>query len=95
MKNTITQRMIKAEIQEAARKIAIFANKSMFVDDYEIIGAMIGGAPFLMASLEEELKKENVTVLYSFSERRSVEKIMDDGSVQKTAVFKHCGFIEV
>jgi hypothetical protein len=54
---------------------------------------MIGGAPFLMAPLEAALKP-HFKVLYAFSERASVETTKDDGSVVKTNVFKHAGFVE-
>jgi hypothetical protein len=56
--------------------------------------AMIGGAPFLMSALERALKKEGVKPLYAFSRRESVEKKQEDGSVVKTTVFRHLGFVE-
>jgi hypothetical protein len=57
--------------------------------------AMIGGAPFLMAELERHLRLRGVKPLYAFSQRESVEVTADDGSVTKTNVFKHVGFVEV
>ena len=57
--------------------------------------ALIGGAPYLMAPLEEALKQEGITPLYAFSQRESVETVNADGTVVKTAVFKHKGYIEV
>lgn len=56
---------------------------------------MIGGAPYLMAPLERMLKKSGYRPVYSFSERRSVEETLPDGSVKKTAVFAHVGWVEV
>ena len=56
---------------------------------------MIGGAPFFMGILEQELKKQGIKPVYAFSQRESVDKEMADGSVQKVAVFKHLGFYEV
>lgn len=56
--------------------------------------AMIGGAPYLMGALEDALKKKGVAPLYSFTRREVVEKTASDGSVVKTAVFRHAGFIE-
>lgn len=56
--------------------------------------ALIGGAPYLMAPLEEALKQEGITPLYAFSQRESVETVNADGTVVKTAVFKHKGYIE-
>lgn len=57
--------------------------------------AMIGGAPFLMAKLEDALIKAGIRPIYAFSKRESVEKTLSDGSVEKTQVFRHLGFVEV
>ena len=54
---------------------------------------MIGGAPYLMAPLEKALRDANLTPVYAFSKRESVEVILDNGDVRKTAVFKHLGFV--
>lgn len=54
---------------------------------------MIGGAPFLMSSLERALKNRGLTPVYAFSRRESVEEKLPDGSVRKTAVFRHEGFV--
>jgi hypothetical protein len=56
--------------------------------------AMIGGAPFLMRELEFQLKAVGVSPLYAFSVRESVETTQPDGSVMKTAVFRHVGFYD-
>ena len=56
---------------------------------------MIGGAPFFMGSLETALKNAGFRPVYAFSERKSVDVVKDDGSVVKTAVFVHKGFVEV
>ena len=55
--------------------------------------AMIGGAPFFMAILENALIDAGITPLYAFSKRESVETTLEDGSVVKTNVFKHLGFV--
>lgn len=57
--------------------------------------AMIGGALWLMSSLEKHLKMNNIQPLYAFSIRESVETVNGDGSVTKKNVFKHIGFTEV
>lgn len=54
---------------------------------------MIGGAPFLMSTLERALKNRGLTPVYAFSRRESVEEQLPDGSVRKTAVFRHQGFV--
>lgn len=58
-------------------------------------GAMIGGAPYLMTPLEIALYRMGVRALYAYSERVSVETTAPDGTVTKTNVFKHKGFVEV
>ena len=50
---------------------------------------MIGGAPYLMGMLEDELRLNQMHPVYAFSERVSVEK--EDGT--KVSVFKHVGFV--
>ena len=53
---------------------------------------MIGGAPYLMGPLAEELANIG-TPIYAYSKRVSAETTKPDGSVVKTNVFKHLGFI--
>lgn len=65
------------------------------VKRYDGGSAMIGGAPYLMGTLEQTLKKARIQPLYSFTERVSVENNNPDGSVTKTAVFKHKGWVVV
>ncbi len=76
----------KEKIQKRAEKLAAIA-----VDHKS---ALIGGAPWLMSWLEWHLKSKGVQPFYSFSQRVSVEKVMEDGSVKKTNVFRHLGFIK-
>lgn len=56
--------------------------------------AMIGGAPYLMAPLEAALRERGVKPVYSFTQRVSEEQPMPDGTVRKTQVFRHLGFVE-
>ena len=56
---------------------------------------MIGGAPYLMSGLEATLKDNGITPLYAFSKRVVTETTQEDGTVVKTAEFKHIGFVEV
>lgn len=56
--------------------------------------AMIGGAPYFMQPLENALKHVGVQPLYSFTKREATEIAGEDGTVKKTAVFKHVGFYE-
>ena len=77
------------EIQERAAAIASLAA------DTHHDNAMIGGAPFLMATLERELRARGITPMYAFSVRESAEQVQPDGSTRKVAVFRHAGFVPV
>ena len=54
---------------------------------------MIGGAPFFMEILANSLRARSITPVYAFSKRVSVDSIQQDGTVVKTSVFKHVGFV--
>lgn len=56
--------------------------------------ALIGGAPYLMGKLEDALRVWDIIPVYAFSKRTSVETVQPDGSVVKTTIFKHEGYIE-
>ena len=75
-----------ADVWQRARQLAQLAKASGASQ------AMIGGAPFLMPELEFQLKAVGVSPLYAFSVRESVESTQPNGSVVKTAVFRHVGF---
>lgn len=57
--------------------------------------AMIGGAGYLMGSLESALVAVGISPLHAFSVRESVEEKQTDGSVVKKNVFRHVGFVQV
>ena len=57
--------------------------------------AMIGGAPWMMRTLEQALTGRGITPLYAFSVRESTERTMPDGTVQKINVFRHAGFVGI
>lgn len=85
--NTIEE--ASAESMEArAEKLATIAAKC------GADAAMIGGAPYFMSALERALKVSGIKPLYAFSVRESREVTNPDGSVTKTNVFKHVGFVE-
>lgn len=63
--------------------------------DHKANAAMIGGAGYLMAPLQEALWAKGVKPLHSFTERRATEKTLPDGSVEKGQVFVHIGWVEV
>ena len=77
------------DIQDNADNIANIAIHS-FPDMKK---AMIGGAPFLMGALVKELIEYDIIPLYAFSKREIILETAADGSVTKTAVFRHLGFV--
>jgi hypothetical protein len=56
--------------------------------------AMIGGALWLMAPLASQLRRVGLEPCFAFSRRETVEETLPDGSVRKTAVFRHAGFMD-
>ena len=54
---------------------------------------MIAGAPYFMAPLSRVMTFNHVKVLYAFSKRESVEIQNADGTVSKSNIFKHIGFV--
>ena len=84
---TFNELPTKAEIQERASDIADLAAQT------GAKFAMIGGAGYLMPSLESALQRAGITPLHAFSQRVSVERTNEDGTVSKENVFKHIGFI--
>lgn len=85
---TFTTLPSKEEMVQRATKIAEIAHYAGYPK------VMIGGAPYLMSALERELKKQDITPIYAFSQRVSEEKEIN-GEVVKIQVFKHLGFVEV
>lgn len=83
----------RQEIEGRASDIADLAAYSGLADSPHVGAAMIGGAPYLMPSLEKALQAVFITPLYAFSVRESVEQALADGSVRKVNVFRHAGFI--
>lgn len=75
------------EIETRAYALACRANGYKF--------AMVGGAPYLMGPLVAALHQAGVQPLFSFTERKSVEKTLPDGTVQKTSVFAHVDWVAV
>jgi len=61
--------------------------------EHGVTKAMIGGALFFMTPLAAILRCRGVTPLFSFTKRMVEEKVLEDGTVEKKAVFKHEGWI--
>lgn len=83
------------EISDRAVKVAELANRArnLFGMSLDDATAMIGGAPFLMMHLSATLGAYNIRSVFAFSKREVVETLNADGTVTKTAVFKHAGFV--
>ena len=77
------------ELRARAREVADVAK------DYNPTHAMIGGAPYFMPFLEEALWEHVIVSTYAFTERRAVETGNANGSVTKTSVFCHGGWIKL
>ena len=88
------------EIAERASKIAdlalsVLQNLRDRKNEPDLkVAAMIGGAPFLMPALEQELRIRDIQPLYAFSERCSIEEVSSSGETMKKSVFKHLGFVK-
>ena len=54
---------------------------------------MIGGAPYLMGPLENALKEAGCAPVYAFSNRESIEEVVEGKTIKRT-VFVHKGFVE-
>lgn len=74
------------DLVRSSRQIALLAHK------HGANTAMIGGAPFFMSVLEDELKLFKIQPVYAFSERVSEDIVNSDGSITKVTKFKHLGF---
>lgn len=82
------------EVRARARDLALIAAHALRDAPLTPLPrAMIGGAGWLMASLELALSEQGIVPVYSFSERVMIEKTMQDGVVRKVADFKHLEFI--
>lgn len=88
------QQLITFDELPSAEKIhAVAESVAQIASQFGAEAAMIGGAPFFMAPLEKALRARGITPLYSFTRREAEEAIQQDGSIRKTQVFRHVGFI--
>lgn len=85
---TFTSIPSKKDIENKAAEIVNIATAS------GATSAMIGGAPYLMPALAQALKDAGIKPLFAYTDRVSVDEELPDGSVRKTAVFVHRGFVE-
>lgn len=97
VKDLLTFTKLPTQIQILQRAVDLANIVRDIVDQDEHINlflVLIGGAPYLMKPLIEELKEIGVTPVFSYTDRVSVETMQPDGSVVKTQVFKHLGYVE-
>lgn len=85
---TFHHKPTREEVLHRAEQVAELVTYSC-----DATSAMIGGAPYLMGPLAAALKQRFFSVCFSYSERVSTETTLPDGSVSKTSVFKHVGFV--
>jgi hypothetical protein len=78
-----------AEMVDRARTVFAIASASLIPHDR----VMLGGAPFFTTVLEVAATLHRETVVYAFSQRETIEQAQPDGSVRKTQVFRHAGFV--
>lgn len=78
-------------LRENAEQLAVLALADPSFDGT----VMIGGAPFFMAPPERAFKMRGIRTLYAFSKRESIDQAQADGSIKKTQVFRHAGFVEM
>lgn len=94
---TVEEAPSQAEIEERCNGIALLADAIMATisppDQATPTQCMIGGAPWMMSELERALRGQSINPVYSFSRRESVEMTLPDGTVEKTMVFRHAGWV--
>lgn len=79
------------QIEERAKALVSLVRR-----EYPLVNkAMIGGALYLMPALVRELKAAGIQPYFSYTDRVSQETHNTDGSVTKTLVFKHLGWVAV
>jgi hypothetical protein len=85
------------EIEHRAQAIAVMAYYELIAkhrEDWTVHPrAMIGGALWLMGPLATALRGREIEPVFAFTKRETVEEQQADGSIRKTAVFRHAGFV--
>lgn len=94
---TVVDLPTNEQILERATLIAYLGMNSVQDENGDAIfggEAMIGGAPWMMAELETQLREVGLTPVYAFSKRKALERTNPvTGAVEKTSEFVHEGFI--
>jgi len=88
---TFTVLPTRAQISSRCRELCLI----IWVYD-KTDAVMIGGASYLISRLDVMIPKVcGMPALHSFTARDSVEVRQEDGSVKKTQVFRHLGFVDL
>lgn len=89
------------ELQQRARALAALAQeecgkkmRELHYNSNIYIYVIIGGAPYFMSHVENAFKERGVNYAYAFSKRESVEEMLPNGTVKKTSVFRHAGWLD-
>lgn len=78
------------QIKNRAKALAALIRR-----EYPLLNkALVGGALYFMPALVHELKEAGIQPYFSYTDRVSQETHNSDGSVTKTLVFKHLGWVE-
>jgi len=92
----------REQVEERAERLADLAYKlvvelsgGFWPSDKSWGYVMIGGAPYLMPPLQRALLKRGLKPLYAFSRREVIEEAQPDGSVRKSIIFRHIGWVRV
>lgn len=93
VKTLLTFEKVPTRLDITARALALAEVAVEVRKDRHYEKVMIGGAPWLMSSLEKALFESGFTPVYAFSKRVSTEEFVD-GNLVKKQVFKHLGFFE-
>ena len=87
-KSSLCKGMTKEEIQEMAESYIAR------ILEYQPVAVMCQGEFTLTYHVVRLLKEHGITVVSACSERKSVEKKKEDGTVYKSAVFRFAQFRE-
>ncbi len=94
MKGLLTFVRLPTSSQVLARAVALVDLLQANHDIYDVDSVMIGGAPYLMAPLVSQLTAAGYKPVFAYTDRVSVDVVQADGSIKKTAMFKHLGFVD-
>ena len=77
------------QIQDRAKALATLIRR-----EYSLLDkALVGGALYFMPALVKEVNEVGIQPYFSYTDRVSQETHNPDGSVTKTLVFKHLGWV--